>query len=314
MIRIKRLPTPKALADPDSPGPHERARAERFYEIEENRLKKLPGGFKAYKHPDVKIALEESFHGKCAYCEGVYVAYHPVDIEHFRPKGGVIDRGVLRKPGYYWLAAEWDNLLPSCIDCNRARKHETIQTGPELSGKANLFPISNENSRARLPHQERNEKRLLLHPCRDRPSAHLAFQADGVVLATSTKGRESIKVYGLNRLDLIRARRKRYSRVIAQMSQTTYALKKLKDSNAIEDKSALASCLHNLFKFTDPTEPFLGLVEPLVKPYIELMAIKITGDLAEAFPRNYSTLQIVEGFVEQYRIDDVDPLGELLVS
>jgi uncharacterized protein (TIGR02646 family) len=94
-----------------------------------------------YKDGAVKAALDAMFHGKCAYCEFMYIGGMPVDIEHFRPKGAVIVGGKMRKPGYYWLAAKWENLLPSCIDCNRKRDQElqdgTVRTGRQgqlLSG------------------------------------------------------------------------------------------------------------------------------------------------------------------------------------
>ena len=42
-------------------------------------------------------------------------------MEHYRPKARVsTEQG--DKPGYYWLAARWENLLPSCTDCNSPRK------------------------------------------------------------------------------------------------------------------------------------------------------------------------------------------------
>ncbi|MEK9939970.1 MAG: hypothetical protein VW548_03245, partial [Methylotenera sp.] len=78
--------------------------------------------FKAYKNDDVRHALFTLFHGKCAYCEARYDTTAPVDIEHFRPKGGIDGTDHL---GYWWFAATWLNLLPSCIDCNRKREHPT---------------------------------------------------------------------------------------------------------------------------------------------------------------------------------------------
>ena len=71
-----------------------------------------------YAHNQVKIALEELFKRKCAYCE------HPLqrfdwEVEHFRPHGAVQEEP--DHPGYYWLAYHFDNLFPSCIWCNQKR-------------------------------------------------------------------------------------------------------------------------------------------------------------------------------------------------
>jgi len=136
--------------------------------------------FSAYKAEDVKTRLEELFFGKCAYCESYYAAQAPVDVEHFRPKGRVADAP--NHPGYWWLAAEWTNLLPSCLDCNRRRKqgtpvvsgslqvlYETMQTG-----KQDCFPV--EGSRAQPEENDfTRERGLLLDPARDDPDEHLVY-------------------------------------------------------------------------------------------------------------------------------------------
>ncbi len=313
MIRTRRSNAPAVLVDDGAAGPVEREKAELFYKVKANRSKKLPGGFKVYKHPDVKTVLETLFHGKCAYCEGRYFGRHPVDIEHFRPKAAVAHKNVLRKPGYYWLAGDWDNLLPSCIDCNRSRKHKSIDTDadPELSGKANLFPISNEEQRAEYPDEENNERRLLLDPCRDRPDKHLEFALDGLVVSNSSKGKKSIDVYGLNRVELVEERRALHLRVLNQMSQVNYAHGKAKQSQAEKDKGALANGLRNLFSFADADQSYLGMVNPLVDRYIELMAKKLRADFAGDVPPNHQARRTAEAFVVQYESAAADPFGEL---
>jgi uncharacterized protein (TIGR02646 family) len=90
--------------------------------------------FQVYKHPEVKAALTALFAEKCAYCE-LLIEGAPFDIEHYRPKGGVVedDRSIVQ--GYWWLASTWSNLLPSCQDCNRARYHEMPDGEPVKFGK-----------------------------------------------------------------------------------------------------------------------------------------------------------------------------------
>src|SRR5688500_1280853 len=118
MRAVERGQCPPGLDGPDSVGGRERARAIAFYADEANRDESFD--FRAYGHDDVKLELERMFHQKCAYCESDYGATEPVDVEHYRPKGAFLrPDGSLSNPGYYWLAAEWTNLLPSCIDCNR---------------------------------------------------------------------------------------------------------------------------------------------------------------------------------------------------
>lgn len=119
--------------------------------------------YQRYKEDEVKEALDTAFAGKCAYCETFYSASQPMDVEHWRPKGEVhLDEGrTILKPGYYWLASDWDNLFPSCIDCNRARKqHDVIEQQRILLGKANQFPVADEATR---PMRQVGEISILSH-------------------------------------------------------------------------------------------------------------------------------------------------------
>lgn len=139
-----------------------------------------PFAFSAYKHEAVKQRLEELFHRKCAYCESSYASQAPVDVEHFRPKGRV--EGEPQHPGYWWLAAEWTNLLPSCLDCNRRRKQLVPRITNDLkllwenmqTGKKDCFPIAGVRAQA----EEKDfsaERALLLDPTRDEPDEHLEY-------------------------------------------------------------------------------------------------------------------------------------------
>lgn len=129
------------------------------------RNKRLVADAAIYGHADVKDALVVDQHGKCCYCESKFEATGFGDVEHFRPKAGVRQqpKSPLEKPGYYWLAYTWSNLLYSCEICNRRYK-------------SNWFPLINPTGRARQ-HQDRlsHERPLLPHPCRTDPMAELTF-------------------------------------------------------------------------------------------------------------------------------------------
>ncbi|CAN7514639.1 hypothetical protein [Mesorhizobium caraganae] len=200
--------------------------------------------FSVYKADEVKKRLEALFHGKCAYCESLYASQAPVDVEHYRPKAAV--DGDPNHPGYWWLAMEWTNLLPSCIDCNRRRKQKTPEALNDvallyrtmLTGKMDCFPVQG----TRVSVEAGNidfEEPLLLDPTRDDPERHLQFvlaegTASGLVVpkslanqpvalpdavpdaaavaahadgaGLSVRGAVSIQVYGLNRLRLVQER------------------------------------------------------------------------------------------------------------
>jgi hypothetical protein len=174
-------PAPAGLRkrDKDNKTELERARAHMIAPLAAGK-KRDAFPFESYKSEDVRQRLEKLFHGKCAYCESFYGSQAPVDIEHYRPKGRVEGSG--GHPGYWWLAAEWTNLLPSCIDCNRRRKQYSPVISSKLeilynklqTGKGDSFPIQGVHI---LPEGNdfTSEKALLLDPTRDNPSEHLYF-------------------------------------------------------------------------------------------------------------------------------------------
>lgn len=196
-------------------------------------------GFRKYKEFDVCRALDSLFHGKCAYCETPYRAVDALDVEHFRPKGKVQESE--SHPGYWWLAAVWTNLLPSCPPCNQRRKHVQYTSGmtPEeferelqrrptlLMGKGQAFPLKSSNWVANEGGDLTIEDPLLINPCERNPEQHLEWvfdrDANGPIWSadpvfafvrprTTPAGDEdeyakaSIAIYGLNRSGVIRER------------------------------------------------------------------------------------------------------------
>jgi 5-methylcytosine-specific restriction endonuclease McrA len=168
--------------------------------------------------------LFDAFHGKCAYCEAKFILDQTGDVEHFRPKGAVVDEhdqpvtiadnaGAARPhPGYYWLAYDWQNLLPSCSRCNRLTK---TRDGRKV-GKGTRFPVA--AGRAAAPGEEAAEQPLFLHPAFDDPSEHLVFDADTGILAGKTpRGKLCIELLDLNRDGLPEARLNVYTSLKARI-------------------------------------------------------------------------------------------------
>jgi uncharacterized protein (TIGR02646 family) len=134
--------------------------------------------------------LFDLFAGKCAYCETSPRAGIPGDVEHFRPKHRPKDDA--DHPGYYWLAYDPQNLLPTCESCNRN------------PGKARQFPIAGKRAGPADPLDD--ELPLLVHPIHDDPSEHFEFVESGQVAALTERGEASAMTYGLNRPHLNEAR------------------------------------------------------------------------------------------------------------
>ena len=175
--------------------------------------------FTVYKDARLVEALEGCFHKKCAYCESEFAHITPADIEHYRPKAEIDTGRQKLRPGYYWLAGGWNNLLISCPDCNRSRKQPVPgQTVKVLLGKLDQFPLANDANRVRnhtgnLAQEE--PVRLLLNPCLDNPEDHLTYDDEGIILPRldannqpSQKGVNSIFVYALQRKNLVERREK----------------------------------------------------------------------------------------------------------
>ncbi|MCW8103027.1 HNH endonuclease family protein [Streptomyces tauricus] len=117
----------------------------------------------------VRAALELMAHGavRCMYCDDS----RATDIDHFEP----LARAPLR-------AFVWVNHLLACSHCNSNCKHRQ-------------YPVSAEGVC------------LLVDPTAEDPAAHLVLLLKaGMYDPLSPKGEETIKVFGLNRPDLVKGR------------------------------------------------------------------------------------------------------------
>jgi len=185
--------------------------------LNNEKLNKKSFAFKIYKNSELSSELEAEFGKKCAYCETDFAAVTPKDVEHFRPKSEIDTGSEKLAPGYYWLAGDWFNLLVSCPDCNRSRKHKVPGQSKEIKlGKSTQFPLDEEGHRIRSHNDnilQEEPHRLLLNPCLDDPEKHLTYDDQGLIYPRpnaagqpSTKGRISIEVYALQRKNLVEAR------------------------------------------------------------------------------------------------------------
>jgi uncharacterized protein (TIGR02646 family) len=252
LIHVSRTGSgPSALVDAEGRGRKEARRAQDSLDEWTGDRAKWTFGFSASGLPEVTATLAEMFHGKCAYCETSYDAGQPMDVEHWRPKAQVeCVEGPPTKPAYYWLAASWENLLPSCIDCNRRRKQTDVLTGKErLAGKADQFPLDAGSTRATAPGQETGEVPLLLNPCDDEPEAFLRVTGAAVVKPAGGGGlaarraRASIDVYALNRSGLVLARKEHLRRIKLRVARIRTLARLLEQSLPEQIELALEELL-----------------------------------------------------------------------
>jgi len=167
--------------------------------------------------------------GKCAFCETDALTVSPGDVEHYRPKAAV--EGEATHNGYYWLAYNIENYLPSCGNCNS-------------SGKMNKFPVS--GTRAYGPNDQLTaEQPDLLNPFDpndDSPSKHLEFVVGDVenpvctVGSTTHRGIQTIAILRLNREALVDRRSRELGLFLKKLDQEYLNQLHLEEAGAKQEK------------------------------------------------------------------------------
>ena len=266
-----------------------------------NPPKQKAFNFQVYRNLLIKEALLIITHKKCAYCESPIGPTQPVDVEHFRPKSI-----------YYWLAADWDNLLPSCIDCNRSRKQKVPgQNERVLLGKKDQFPLrkmatdedeETTESRRLKPHETNanQEPRLLLDPCLDDPERHLDFLGEGGLVhanlldvngnpdplgTPSDMGKESIEVYALQREGLVFARYEKLHRLIGQIKRLFEAMEVYAADNTQANLDKVQLEMVDTNNLCSSMEAYAGMCRQYRGEFIEALKRKENFDEAvESIP------------------------------
>lgn len=310
MIKVNRLNIPDILKhglDPVSDGEAETKDAIRFfgdpinhhskYRKTGKRGARIDEGYSVYSDTKVRKILLEMFHGKCAYCESKITAIYNGDIEHFRPKGKIQEANP-KKPGYYWLASDWENLLFACPFCNQTNTHEIFEGGvikEVVLGKLDQFPLTSE--RHRLNHMHGNiyftdhiaykqafdleeSERLLLNPCiDDNIESFFKYGDDGAIIINDglspierQKSETSIRVYALHRLNLSQARHEKIIQIKAQIRRVEQAIKNYNDHSDTEEKRTWFEGIMRdemciLKRFKNPDQEYAGLARYIIDKY-----------------------------------------------
>lgn len=245
--------------------------------------------FTRYGEYHVRLAVDTVFKRKCVFCESNYSAVKAGNVEHYRPKGGVTERNP-QFPGYWWLAAHWDNLLASCVACNQVRKHteyipgtsiinyeQHIDQEPTKSlGKGNSFPLRGGTWVTDPTGNLGTEDPLLINPCDREPSDHLEWAFDwdrsqpfwdarpfiGFVKpkdvngAPDPYGDASIKIYGLNRAGLMRERE---ARLLQFQEICKNGFEVIRKAAVADRHERLKETFVNISSFAKPDVPYAGM-------------------------------------------------------
>lgn len=134
-----------------------------------------------YNQPDVRVALEKMYKGKCCYCETGIGASSYEHIEHLRPKSN---------SQFYHLIYEWKNLHWCCQKCNMAKKDQWDDQNP------------------------------IIDPTVDDPANFIKFDVIiGKVVAKNDRGKTTIQHADLNRESLIKSRNRVKDKVMKLIVQ-----------------------------------------------------------------------------------------------
>lgn len=167
-----------------------------------------------YGHDSVKDALVILQNKKCCFCESRITHISYGDVEHFRPKAGFSqdEADQFHKPGYFWLAYDWSNLLLSCQLCNQRYKRS-------------FFPLKNPAKRCKFnrSYSIAREEPLFINPSEIDPINHITFHLE-IPRGKTSEGQTTIKYLGLDREDLNEMRRDTLNSLIS--AKNNYELAK----------------------------------------------------------------------------------------
>lgn len=137
-----------------------------------------------------KIYLENAFNRKCWYTESKNAGCLN-DVEHYRPKGRVLNNAGNTIHWYWFLAFDPENYRLSSQFSNRLNVNpETGFTG----GKGDRFPLLNGQAHANSKADLVDENPVILDPCNEEDCNLLEFQKDGrPTLIESQKDNEIAK-------------------------------------------------------------------------------------------------------------------------
>lgn len=178
---------------------------------------------------------------KCCYCE------KPISngaIEHYRPKASCQDHknGPVIRPGYYFLAYRWSNMLLSCTECNSSGQ------------KGILFPIN--GIRATNIRELAFEDPVIINPSSDEPEIHITFNED-IPTHLTNRGAENINIFKLkSRGDITTIRRDRF--ILYKRQKEAISLGLISGQDLIEAKRTI-KCAQ---KFSSP---FAGMIRANIK-------------------------------------------------
>lgn len=212
----------------------------------------------------VKKALAETFNHKCWYTEAPQQGTD-VDVDHFRPKKRVQEtlKETVPHEGYWWLAFDIENYRYSCIVANRRRTD--VESGV-TGGKADYFPLLEENDRAWKPSDcLASEQPVLLDPLKVTDTQLIVFKEDGEAMPRYDeksharkflRADKSIDLYNINHSDFVRRRIELRDEIDRLVKAARLYFNKLENSGDALNDFSYEEAIYQLRKMRSASSPF----------------------------------------------------------
>ncbi len=195
---------------------------------------------------------------KCWYCEA-RDARSKYDVDHFRPKNQVKNKGCAAEPGYWWLAFDPMNYRLCCSLCNTPKR-----MGGETLGKWDQFPLKENSPRARNPQDNLNDEIcLLLDPTKARDPGLIDFSDDGRVYPHCPEGNFlyqkayiSIGVLNLNDVRITERRKQLMQSCKEKLEEGDLEYQYYSQSGSASAEAALTKICNQILQMVSPYSAF----------------------------------------------------------
>lgn len=216
----------------------------------------------------LKPNLEKLSDNKCWYCES-RERRSDRSVDHYRPKNNVAD---IDHGGYWWLAFRPDNYRLSCTYCNSRRKN---REGDKTGGKADYFPVWDENRRVCKEEDDANckhEDPLLLDPCKRSDVVLLWFNEDGWAVPKYSKNDSlhahkraevSIEFYHLNEKEVKEARQAVVQEIKGLVDEGDYYFQDFLDGEPNAERG-ISGIISRLEKLQQPDAEYSALARAAI--------------------------------------------------
>ena len=231
--------------------------------------------------------------GKCIYCETT-ITENNINLDHFRPHYAAANSsGKISQDHYWWLALKWNNLYPSCEDCNRYKRNYfpvyRKRAKDWYSAKVKLYNI---------------EEPIFIDPEYENPEQFFSYKEDGTITSETERGRITIELLNLNRTSLIEARRKVAVEVGGDFLELSLLIDDINKSESIGKKPLQE--LRDLEKYFDFHEsPFLGIRRFFIRKFLDSKEYKSSRELMPTTFKRKLKISLKKGGIVQDSFSDL---------